>query len=179
MYPKKIKLDSEKLKKLLIAKGELIDEGRKKSEIIEIQEKQLEDIDKEIQGLEAKVDIKDLLDREKEQTKIVEECIEKMKAIKQEIFDRMKSQISQEVYDKYETLNKAKEDNEEERNKIAMKAQKYNDKIIPLTRKLVKPLLDNKYEDYETIKIEDGEIVATIFSHLNDFEVNFDKKNAV
>lgn len=176
MYPRTITIENDKLKELMTKKGQLVEKGRGVSDEIEAIEKEMNEIDLKLQEEEKKVNIDDLLEREKEQTKIVEECIEKMKVIKQEIFDRMNAQVPPEYHAKYDELKKTKEDKEEERNKIALKAQKYNDKIIPLSREMMKPFLKDQYEDYDSLYIEDGEIVANIFSHLHDFKINFKKK---
>ena len=69
-----------------------------------------------------------------------------------------------------------KQELETERNKIALSAQKFNDLIIPLSRDLIKPSLQDEYEDNDTIMIKDGEIVASIFSHLNDFKIQFNTR---
>lgn len=176
MYPKTVTIDDVKLKKLLSQKGELITVGRAKSEEIEQLEKELAETDAKIQEEEKKINIDDLLEREKEQTKIVEECIEKMKIIKKEIYDRMIAQVPKELHTKYDELKKKKEELETERNKIALKAQKYNDKIIPIAKELMKPFLQDQYEDYDTLQLEGDEIVATIFNHLVDWKANFKKK---
>lgn len=175
-YPKTIKLDNAKLKNLLVEQGALIIVGRQKSEEIEVLEKELSDLDKRIQEEEKKVNIDDLHEKEKGLTDRVNACVEEMNLIKKEIYDRMVAQVPPELHEKYDTLKKQKEGIETERNKIALKAQKYKDKIIPLGRKIMKPLLEDKYEDYDSIKLENGEIVATVFNHLNDFETNFNKK---
>lgn len=171
--PRKITIENNKLKKLLEEKSVLITEGRGVSEEIEKLEKEMEEIDIKIQEEEKGVDIGDLLLLEKQQVAIVEECVEEMEKIKQMIYDRMKEKTSPELREKYEKIKKVKEEIENKRNKIALKAQKYNDKIIPLGRKLMKPFLEDKFEDYDTIRIENGEIVCTIFSHLEDFKNNF------
>lgn len=176
MYPKTIKIENAKLKTLLEKKGDLIKIGRAVSDEITELEKQMEDTDKEVQELEKKVNIDEFLEREKEQTKIVEECIEKMKLIKKEIYDKMIAEVPKELHDKYDTLRKTKEEKEEERNKIALKAQKFNDKIIPLAKDMMKPFLVDQYDDYDTLQLDGDEIVATIFNHLNDFKTNFKKK---
>jgi len=176
-YPRTVKLESEKLKKLLLEKSDFITKGRAKSEEIEALEKELTEIDLKLQEEEKKVDISDLHEKEKSLTERVSQCVEEMNLIKKEIYDRMKAQVPSELHDKYDEIKKKKEELEGERNKIAIKAQKYNDKIIPLSRKLMKPLLEDSYEDYESIKFENGEIVATIFNHLEDFKTNFAKKN--
>ncbi len=175
-YPKTIKLEDKKLKKLLTEKATLIIAGRNKSEEIEKMEKEMEEIEKEIIEEEKKVDISDILEAEKEETKLVEGSIERMKTLKAEIFGRMKMQVPGELHQKYEALLKAKEQTETERNKLAIKAQKYTEKIVPLGRKLMQPFLEDRYEDYDSLSLEDGEIIAKVFSHLQDFETNFIKK---
>lgn len=176
MYPRTITIEHPKLKELLIKKAELVNMGRAKSDEIDIVEKEMAEIDQQIVAEEKKVNTDDLLEKEKVVTKKVEEAIEEMKAIKQEIFDRIKKEVPAELYTKYETLEENKKRMEEERNKIALKAQKYNDKIIPIGREMMKPFLEDIYEDYDSLYLENGEIVATIFSHLQDFKTNFKKK---
>jgi hypothetical protein len=176
MYPRTVQIQNDKLKELITKKGELVEKGRAKSTEIEELEKQMEELNQKLIEKERAVNIDDLLEKEKVQTKIVEECIEKMKVIKQEIIDRMKAQIPPEMGNQYDELKKKKEALEEERNKVALKAQKMNDKIIPLGREMMKPFLTDQYEDFDTLYIEDGEVMATIFSHLNDFKTNFKKK---
>jgi hypothetical protein len=99
-----------------------------------------------------------------------------MKAIKQEIFDRMIKEVPAELHTKYDELRKKKEELETERNKIALKAMKFNDKIIPLGKELMKPFIEDQYDDYETLMLEGDEIVATIFNHLSEWKAKFKKK---
>lgn len=176
MYPKNIQIEHPKLKELIIKKGELVTRGRGVSEEIEQVEKEMEEADKAVQAEEAKVDITDLNDKAKAIGAKVDEAIKEMQGVKQEIFDRMMAQTPPELRTKYDELRKKKEDLETERNKIALKAQKFNDKIIPLGREMMKPFLQDQYEDYDSLYIEDGKVVATIFSHLADFKNNFKRK---
>lgn len=175
MYPKKINLKDSKLKKLLEDKKNLITQGRAKSEEIELLESNMKAIDEQIQEAEKKVDITDLDDKAKVIGAKVDEAIKEMQVVKQEIFDRMMAQTPPELRTKYDEFVKQKEEAETERNKIAIKAQKYTDKIIPLGRKLMKPFLEKKGDDYDTIRLEDDEIVASIFNHFDDFETKYDK----
>ena len=176
MYPRTITIESEKLKELLTKKGELITTGRKTSEEIEEVEKQMEELDKRVQEEEAKVDISDLNDKQKAIGAKVDEAIVEMNAVKQEIFDRMTKQTTPELRTQFDELVKRKDELELQRNKIALKAQKYNDKIIPIGRELMKPHLKDQYEDYDSLFLDGDEVFATIFSHLNDFKTNFKKK---
>lgn len=176
MYPKTITIENPKLKDLLTKKGELVTLGRARSVEIEEIEKEMELADKQLQEEEGKVDIKDLDDKAKIVGSKVDEAIKEMEVIKQEIFDRMMAQTPPELRTKYDELKTRKEKLETERNKIALKAQKFNDKIIPIGREIMKPFLQDQYEDYDTLSLDGDEIVATIFSHLNDFKTNFKKK---
>lgn len=176
MYPRTITIENAKLKELMLKKSELIKTGRATSEEIEKLEKEMAEIDVKLQEEEAKVDISDLNEKQKAIGAKVDEAIKEMQEIKKEIFDRMMAQTPPELRTQYDELKKKKEDKENERNKIALKAQKFNDKIIPVGKELIKPFLKDMYEDYDSLSLEDGEIVATIFSHMHDFKVNFKKK---
>ena len=176
MYPKTIQISNDKLKDLVLKKGELVKKGIAVSNEIETIEKEMEEVDLKLQEEEKKVNIDDLLEKEKAIIAKVDEAIKEMNEIKKEIYDRMSKQVPPELHTKYDELTKLKEEKETERNKIAIKAQKYNDKIIPIGKEMMKPFLKDVYEDYDSLQIEDGEIVATIFSHLQDFKTNFKKK---
>lgn len=176
MYPKTVNIENSKLKDLLKKKGALVDTGRATSIEIEALEKQMEEIDKQVQAEEAKVDISDLNDVQKAIGERVDKAIKEMQVVKQEIFNRMNAQVPHELHEKYEELKKRKEELETERNKVALKAQKFNDKIIPLARESMKPHLNDQYDDYDTLYLENDEIFATIFNHLVDWKANFKKK---
>ncbi len=176
MYPRTTTIESPKLKELLVKKSEFVNLGRAKSEEIEAVEKQMEETELGIQAEEAKIDITDLHEEEKVISAKVDEAIKEMNVVKQKIYDRMINLVPKDLHNKYDELKKSKDKLENERNKIALKAQKFNDKIIPIAKELMKPLLKDQYEDYDSLYLEDGEIYATIFSHMNDFKTNFKKK---
>lgn len=176
VYPKTVTIESNKLKELMEKKGELVTIGRGKSEEIEKVELEMEEIDKKVQEEETKVDISDLNDRQKEIAARVDVAIAEMEEVKKEIYARMIAQVPDALHKQYDELRKKKEDLETDRNKIALKCQKYNDKIIPMGRELMKPFLNDQYEDYETLYLDNGEIYATIFSHMQEFKNNFKKR---
>lgn len=176
MYPKVITLENEKLSKLLAEKSELVTTGRAMSEDIEKLEAEMQEIDNEMKKIEKTVDISSFKTREQEITSKVEVAIKEMEQIQSEIKELMVAAIPGELGSRYETLKEEKDKKENERNKIALKVQKYNDKIIPQGRKLMKPYLEDNYDDYDTISLVDGKIVASIFNHIEDFKANFKKK---
>jgi len=176
MYPHTVQIESPKLKTLLQKKGELITIGRGKSEEIEKTEAEMEEVNQKLLEEEKKVDIQDLNKKQMVLVEQVNKAIEEMEEIKKEISDRMTKQVSQELREKYDELKKKKDDLETDRNKVALKAQKYNDKIIPIGREMMKPFLQDQYDDYDTLQLQGDEIVATIFNHLVDWKANFKKK---
>jgi len=175
-YPRKIKIENEKLKKLLIEKSNLITIGRGKSKEIEKIEEEMDNIDKDIQEVEKTVDISVIQAEAEEVTKAFNEVSARMEEVNQKIYTLMKEHTPEDLSIKYTKLKKDKEVLEEERNKIALKAQKYTDKIIPITRKVMAEHIEGDFEDYETIQIIDGEVVGTIFNHLEDWKTNFISK---
>ncbi len=178
-YPRELKLNNPELKKLIVEKGEIVKTGRAKSIEISKLEIEMADTEKKLMEEEKKVDLKEFTKKEKNITKRMEACIKDMNGVTKEIWAKIRKETSQELRDKYDEANSAKEKLENERNKIALKAQKYNDKIIPLGREIMTPFLKDEFEDYDTIMVKDGEIICAIFSHLEDFKINFNKKRKV
>ena len=175
-YPKVITLENEKMKTLLTEKSNPVVSGRAVSVDIENIEAEMQEIDYKMKEIEKTVDISEFIEREKEISAKVDVAIKEMEQVQNEIRDKMLANIPSDLGDKYDELKNKKEALENDRNKIALKVQKYNDKIIPMGRKLMKPYLEDIYDDYDTISLEDGKIVASIFNHVNDFKANFKKK---
>jgi hypothetical protein len=175
-YPKTVKIENEELKKLLKEKSDLIIVGRAKSNEIEELEKQMDETEKELMAEEKKVNLDEFKEREKEITERMNVCIADINKVKADVFAKIKAETPQELRDKYEELKKQKEDKETERNKIALKAQKYTDKIIPIARKAMSEFLEDQYDDYDSMRLEDGEIVCSIFNHLEDWKDSFNKR---
>ncbi|HDO20103.1 MAG TPA: hypothetical protein ENG81_01070 [Candidatus Bathyarchaeota archaeon] len=178
-YPREHKIENEELKKLIIKKGEIVKKGRAKSNEIAELEIEMDKINTELMAEEKKVDLKEFGKREKAITDTMEKCIKDMDKVKLDIYAKMKEETSKDLRARYDEANKSKEKKENERNKIALKAQKFNDKIIPLGREIMTPFLEDEYEDYSTIMVKDGEIIATVFSHLQDWKIAFNKKRKV
>lgn len=173
---KTITIDNEKLLKLLSEKETLVNKGRSTSEEIEKVEKRLDDIDKEMIELEKGVDIKDLDERAQLATDAFNKAVEQMEEIKKEIYERMSKLVPKELKTEYEELSKTKDTLEKERNKIALKAQKYTDKIIPLARKEMAKFLEDEFDDFESLKLENGIIKGIIFNQVEEFKNNYRKR---
>jgi predicted nucleic acid-binding Zn-ribbon protein len=173
---KEITLDNPKLKKLLEEKGLLINQGRSISEELESIENQMQEIDKKLVDAEAEIDITDLNAEAEYLTKEFNILKEQMDELNKQVRERLSSEVPKELTDKYDTLKKMHTELEEERNKIALKAQKYNDKIIPIVQKLLTPHLQDEFDDFGSVEVVDGVIKGQIFNHLEDFKNAFRKR---
>ncbi len=175
-YPRTVILEDKRLASFLKEKGELIKKGIAKSEEIETIEKDMTEIDKQVRVIEKTVDITDIDERAKLITESFNAVVQQMEDIKKEISARLSAAIPPEMIKEYDDKKKKKESLENERNKIALKVQKFNDKIIPLGQRLMKPMLQDEFEDYGSLQLEEDKVVATIFSHMADFTDRFLKK---
>lgn len=175
-YPRTVVLESDKLKALIQEKTDLVLEGREKSEEIETVEADMKAIDAEISKIEQAVDKSDIDAQAKEVTEEMNAVMEKMQKIKEELGARLKAAVPEMLIKQYEDAVEKKKTLEEERNKIALKVQKKNDKIIPLGRKVMKPFLQDEFEDYDTLRLEDGQVIGTIFSHMEMFKEHYAKR---
>jgi hypothetical protein len=174
-----ITIENPKLKKLLEQKTEAVIKGREMTEEIEVIELAMKKIDEEIQGIEKKVDLKDLENKAKEVTDKMNIVFAEMKEVEKEIYAKLKASVPPDLGIKYEEKKKVKEIRETERNKLGLKIQKYKDLIIPLTQKAAKGLLEDEFEDFSDVRLENGEVVIDIFSHLEDWKEARRKKLAL
>lgn len=172
-YPRKVILEDKKLLSLLQEKNDLGIVGYNLTTDIEAKEAELQKIDEEIQAAEKQVDVSDLLEIAKGITEEFNAIVAKMETHKKTTFERIKAEVPAELYDRYTAAEKDKKKLESDRNKVGLKMQQKKDKIIPITRKLMKPHLENEYEDYDSVRLENGEIISTIFNHLEDFKTRF------
>lgn len=175
-YPKVITIESDKLKKLLTEKSDFVMTGRTMSEEIEKLEAEMQEIDNQMKEAEKTVDITEFISREKEISDRMDACIKDIEQVQKEIREKMIANTPKELGDKYDKLKNVKESLENERNRVALNVQKRNDKIIPLGRKLMKPYLEDTYDDFDSLSLEDNKIVASIFNHVETFKSNFKKK---
>lgn len=177
MYPKKITIKNEKLKKLLEERKNMVNSGIEMSKEIERLETEMKEIDEEIKVIEKGVDVSDIDNEAKELTDKFLELQKEMDVVSQKIYDRLSEFVPKELKDKYHEMHSQKEKLEEDRNKLALKIQKYKDKIIPIARKEIKPFITEEFEDFEGVEVVDGEVQGTIFNHLYDFKKRFFEKN--
>ena len=136
----------------------------------------MKEIDDKLVEAEKLVDITDLDAKAKDLTERANQLREEMDALNKEVSNRLSENVPSEYKEKYDELKIKKDELEEKRNKIAINAQKYNDKIIPLTRKVMKPFLTDEFDDYEGVSVENGIIIGRIFNHVEDFKATYRSK---
>lgn len=177
LYPRTVVLKDEKLKALLQQKNDLILTGREISMEIVDKEKEMEAADEAIQKIEKSIDVGDLKAEATELTQKMNALAKEMKGLQDRLKEKLKAGVSPDAIKVYENAKLTKEELETKRNKLGLKVQQINDKAIPLGRKLMKPLLKDEYDDYDSLRMENGEVIGTIFNHRVDFEKAFhDKK---
>lgn len=171
-------IKNKKLHDLIVMKDVLVTEGRGMTGGLEALEKKVricEDKEKKITGsippdpiLKAKGDeLIELFNKTLKEIEVIGKQIEKAKM----------DAIPKELLDEHKGYLKEIEVIERNRNKIALKVQKVKDRIIPLVQKEVKPLL-GEYDDIETAKAKDGEVIVTTFNHLNDWKSKFKSRQS-
>lgn len=175
-YPKVHTIDNPKLKELLKKKTDLVIEGREISQDIEDIANGNAEIDKQIQELESKVDLSEFKALAEESTKKMEALMNEANEIQQKIYDKVKAEIDPALGEKYSANRKLIEELENKRNKVGLKIQKIKDQIIPITQKVAKPLLEDEFEDFSDVRLENGEVVIEIFSHLEEWKAARAKK---
>ncbi|MBP7540375.1 MAG: hypothetical protein KA802_10555 [Saprospiraceae bacterium] len=173
---KTINLDDNKLKDLLTKKGELITKGRELTDKIEDLEKQMKEVDDKLVLAEKEIDISDIDADAEDITNRFNALKAEMEDVNKRVRERLSEKVPQDLKETYDKLNKEHTALEEERNKIAINAQKYNDKIIPLTKKLLKPFILDEFDDYNMVNVNNGVVEVSIFNHIEEFKDTFRKK---
>lgn len=168
-----IEIENKRVHDFIVAKDELVNEGRKLSRQLEDLEVKIVRLENKEKKLTAKAALpKELTDRGDELAKQAMAISDELDKVGKEIHDTKLATIPQEIKEEHIGYLKDREKLERERNKIALKVQKIKDKIIPTIQREVKPLL-GEYDDIETAKTKDGKVIITIFNYLEDFKKRF------
>lgn len=168
-----IELTNKKLHDLVVLKDELVWNGRAISQTIEDKEKKVKAFEEKEKKITAKiVPPKELTDKGDSIALQIGKLSDELDAIAKQINDSKLEAVPKEMKEEHMQLLKEIEGHERDRNKIALKVQKLKDKMIPILKKEVQPLL-GEYEDTETVKAKDGKVLVTVFSYLEDFKKRF------
>jgi predicted nucleic acid-binding Zn-ribbon protein len=169
-----MQITNTRITKLLTDKDTLVHEGRKISKEIEKMEKRIETLSDKEREITGKVEPVELgKEAEKLQAEIRARLAEFDKVSKAIMEEKM-SAIPKDIEEEHKKLLADIETAERERNKIALKVQKIKDRVVPLIKKEVAPLL-KEYEDIESIEVK-GEVAnVKVFSYLEEFKTRFNK----
>lgn len=180
-----ITIENKKVFDFLKQKDDLVNEGRKISAKIEEIEKKTLILEKKEKAITGKVKVpKELSDRGEALVKEINEKTRELEKLGADIEKTKLDAIPADMKAEHLALLAEKEKLERDRNKVALKVQKIKDRVIPIIQKEVKPILRKekkieidigKYEDIETAKIKDGQVVIDTFNYLQDFRQKFNK----
>lgn len=165
-------LNNKKLVTFLEQKDTLVEEGRKISKRIEKVERKIqscEDKEKVITGKVQPVELGEKAEALKAQ---INELVKEFEKVASDIQKEKLNAIPKKLEEEHLALMKEKEQLERDRNKIALKVQKIKDRVIPIIKKEVAPLLD-EYEDIETATIVDGKVEVKTYSRLEEWKSKF------
>jgi len=92
--------------------------------------------------------------------------------------EKIKSLIKskEEIANKIKDISKKIEGLEEDRNKLVLKIQRYNDKALPLIDKYKKEEELGEFEEYSRLYFKDDELRLEIFNALEEFKEFYKKQ---
>ncbi len=105
-YPRKIKIENEKLKQLLAEKDTLVMQGRKLNETIETYVENMKEVENKLIEEEKKVDISIFATEAEECTNEMNALMAKMQAVQKKMFDYIRENTPQELRTEYEVIEK-------------------------------------------------------------------------
>jgi predicted nucleic acid-binding Zn-ribbon protein len=172
---KTLTINNPKIVTYLQDKDTLVKQGRKISEKIEKIEAKIAKNDARQREITTKVEPTELIKAGKALQEDINQKLTDLDFIGDQIMQAKLAAIPEEVKKEYFILKKEKEELEEDRNKIALKVQKIKDRVVPIIKKEVKPLL-GEYEDIETAQVARGQVKIEVFSYLEQWKAAFAKK---
>lgn len=178
-YPKQIVLYDPLLKELLVGKGDAVTEGRGLTDQITTLEEDMGALDKELQKLEQGIDLGDIEEQAARITAKFNKIVKEMDAVKEKIFKRITAKLTPEMKVKralHENKTKEKVALEEERVKVGLKIQLFNDKLKAPVEKLRNKYCKEKGDTLNTLELINGAIVLTVSNDFDDYEKAWDAK---
>lgn len=168
-----ITLKNKKLVEWITEKDVLVSEGRKMSIELEKIEKEIKEHQNKEKEITGKIEPDEKLKEEGDLlVKEIEKKIKRLGELGAEIEEKKLDAIPKDIKEHHQELLKKREQLQREQNKIALKVQKIKDRVIPLIQREVKPLLQ-EYDDIETAKVKDDEVIINTFNHLEEFKKKF------
>ncbi len=175
---KTIKIADKRVLKFLQDKDELVTAGRRISDEITRIETKITDCETKEKKITEKRQPKELGEQAEALKVQINDLVKEFEKVCGAITADKLSAIPKDLEKTHKDLMKLKEEKEQERNKIALKVQKIKDRVVPLIKKHVEPHLA-EYEDIQTAEIKKDEVVATVYSALDEWKEAYRKKNVV
>ncbi len=175
---KTIKIEDKRVLKYLEDKDVLVKSGRRISDEIVRIENKITDCETKEKKITEKRQPKELGEKAEALKVQINKLVGEFEKICGAITVDKLSAIPKELEKTHKDLLKLKEEKEQERNKIALKIQKIKDRVVPIIKKHVTPLL-KEYEDIQTAEIKKGEVVVSVYSALDEWKQAYKKKNVV
>lgn len=170
-----IKIKNKKIVSYLNDKEKLVMEGRQLSIKIEDITKEIEKLNLEEQKITDKVNPKELIERGDALKDVINKQIDELREIGAKIEQAKVDAIPKDMVKKHYALRDEREKLELDRSKVGMKIQKIKDRVIPLIKKEVIPLI-GQYEDIESSKVKGDEVIIEIFDRVEEFKKTFKKR---
>jgi len=170
-----IKLKNKKIVGYLNDKEKLVMEGRQLSMQIDEVTKEIEKLNLEEQKITDKVNPEELISRGDALKDVINKQIEELREIGAKIEQAKIDAIPKDMVKKHYALRDEREKLELDRSKIGAKIQKIKDRVIPLIKKEVIPLI-GEYEDIESSKVKGDEVIIEIFDRVEEFKKTFKKR---
>jgi predicted nucleic acid-binding Zn-ribbon protein len=175
---KTIKIDDKRVLKLLEEKEVLVKSGRRISDEILRMETKITDCETKEKKITAQHQHKEMGDKAEALKAQINKLVKEFEKVASDITLDKLAAIPKDLEKTHRDLMKAKEEKERERNKIALKVQKIKDRVIPMIKKHVTPHLA-EYEDIQNVEVKKGEVVASVYSALDEWKESYRKKNVV
>jgi uncharacterized protein YoxC len=175
---KQLKIDNPKIVEYLKEKDLIVRQGRKISAQIEKVDREISEHDELEKKITSEINPEELIDKGNALQREINAKVKELEALADQVAKAKMDGIPKEVMEKHYALRITKDKLEKERNKLALKVQKIKDRVVPMIKTLVKPMLA-EYEDMETAKVVGKQVHVKVFSHLKEWKKNFSKRSGV
>lgn len=164
-----ITIDDPALIKIKKQIDETVAAGREKSAEIDEVQKRIDELTNEEMEITGKIEPEDLVKKGDELRDQINVLIKELEEVADGIKKAKLDAIPTEIEKEHLSLNSKREKLEQQRNKLALKVQKFKDKLIPRLQKRVVSELE-EFEDLLSAELVDGVIEVKKFSHLAEWK---------
>ncbi len=170
-----ITLENPKVVALLRDKEVIVNEARGCSKELEKLEKQIAKHDDKERAITASVNPTALIEQGNAIQQELEAKLKELEQIGNQIMETKLAAIPKAMLAKHKKLRDTKKTLEEQRSKLAIKAQKIKDKVVPILKKELAGKLA-EFEDIEGAKVVGDKVQIETFNMLTEFEAKLRAK---